>query len=191
MIEVIKGLVTNKDENSLIIMLGGVGLKVWTTTHIIDKTDIGENINLITDLVLRETDVSLYGFEGERERNMFRNLMKVNGVGPKAALAILSTLSINEIYHAVQTKKYTIFTPVPRIGKKTAQKLILNLSDKLDMDEGLTIDPGVATVNSDLLEALVGLGYSVVEAQAAIQTIPEQTAEDLEIRLRIALQYFS
>jgi len=191
MIEQIKGIVTAKGEKSLTILVGGVGLRVWTTNEIISKAQHGETIQLITELILRETEINLFGFDEERARNMFRNLLKVNGVGPKAAMAVLSTLSLREIYSAIKSKNYNVLTTVAGIGKKTAQKIILYLQDSIEIDNDFQIDPTIATVNADLLDALVGLGYSVVEAQSCIQSLPEDTPQDLEIRLRIALQYFS
>jgi len=157
----------------------------------VSNTKIGNVVHLHTDLVLRETEINLHGFENIEERDMFRALLKVSGIGPKAAMAIVSTLPLPEIYQAIQSKDFNRFTQVPGIGKKTAQKLILFLQDSTIIEQGIHIDPQVATVNSDLLEALVGLGYSVVEAQSCIQSLPVDAPEDLENRLRIALQYFS
>ena len=191
MIEIIKGIVFEIDEKSLTILLGGMGIKIWTTNFILSKTKVGENIQLVTDLVLRETEINLYGFEDARERNMFRALLKVSGIGPKAAMAIISTLTLPEINHAIQTKNYDRFSQVPGIGKKTAQKLILFLQDSPEFDKNFQMDPSIASVNSDLLEALVGLGYSVVEAQSCIQSLPEDIPDDLESKLRVALQHFS
>lgn len=190
MIEIIKGTVASKGEKSLTLMVGGIGLRIWTTNRILANIKVGDLTRLETDLILRETEISLYGFEEDRERDMFRTLLKVNGIGPKAGLAILSTLPIKEIYRAIQAKDYKYFTSVPGIGTKTAQKLILYLQDSIDFGEEDGMDPTVATIHSDLLEALVALGYSVVEAQSAIQSIPQDTPEDLEDRLRAALQHF-
>ena len=191
MIEQIKGIVSAKGEKSVTVLVGGVGLRVWTTNEIISNAQHGETIQLITELILRETEINLFGFDDERARNMFRSLLKVNGVGPKAAMAVLSTLSLREIYSAIKSKNYNVLTTVAGIGKKTAQKIILYLQDSIEIDNDFQIDPTIATVNADLLDALVGLGYSVVEAQSCIQSLPEDTPQDLEIRLRIALQYFS
>ena len=191
MIEQIKGIVVEKAEKSLTILLGGIGLKIWTTNQVLSHAQIGENIQLVTELVLRETEINLYGFENEHGRNMFRVLLKISGIGPKAAMAIISTLAVQEIYRAIQTKDFNQFTQVPGIGKKTAQKIILFLQDSPEIDRDFQIDPTVMSINADLLEALVGLGYSVVEAQSCIQSLPEDTPIDLETRLRIALQYFS
>ena len=191
MIEQIKGIVSAKGEKSVTVLVGGVGLRVWTTNEIISNAQHGETIQLITELILRETEINLFGFDDEQARKMFRNLLKVNGVGPKAAMAVLSTLSLREIYSAIKSINFNALTTVAGIGKKTAQKIILYLQDSIEIDNDFQIDPTIATVNADLLDALVGLGYSVVEAQSCIQSLPEDTPQDLEIRLRIALQYFS
>jgi Holliday junction DNA helicase RuvA len=191
MIDEIKGLISKIDEKSLTVLVGGIGLKIWTTTNVVNQSRVGEQIHLATDLVLRETEISLYGFLTASDRDMFRTLIKVNGVGPKAAISILSTMPIATIYNAIRSKDFHYFTQVPGIGSKTAQKLILYLQDSLQLPDVMQLDPDTASVNADLLEALVGLGYSVVEAQSCIQHIPENTPDDLESRLRIALQYFS
>jgi len=191
MVEKVKGIVAETGDKFLIVMLGGIGIKVWATDRMVSNTKIGNVVHLHTDLVLRETEINLHGFENIEERDMFRALLKVSGIGPKAAMAIVSTLPLPEIYQAIQSKDFNRFTQVPGIGKKTAQKLILFLQDSTIIEQGIHIDPQVATVNSDLLEALVGLGYSVVEAQSCIQSLPVDAPEDLENRLRIALQYFS
>jgi holliday junction DNA helicase RuvA len=191
MIDIIKGIVFAIDEKSITVLIGGVGINIWTTNMVLSKSKVGESIQLVTDLVLRETEISLYGFENTHERNMFRALLKVSGVGPKAAMAIVSTLTLSEIISAIQTNNSDRFTQVPGIGKKTAQKLILYLQDSFDFDNDIQVDPSIASINSDLLEALVGLGYSVIEAQSCIQSLPADTPDDLESKLRIALQHFS
>ena len=140
---------------------------------------------------MRETEISLYGFDNAQERNMYRALLKVNGIGPKAAMAIISALTLSEINNAIQTNNSDRFARVPGIGKKTAQKLILFLQDSLDFENVIQLDPTTASINSDLMEALVGLGYSVIEAQSCIQSLPADTPDDLESKLRIALQHFS
>jgi Holliday junction DNA helicase RuvA len=191
MIEIIKGTVVERDDKSVTVLIGGMGIRVWTTNKVVSKTQVGENIQLFTDLNLRETEISLYGFDNAQERNMYRALLKVNGVGPKAAMAIISALTLSEINNAIQTNNSDRFARVPGIGKKTAQKLILFLQDSLDFENVIQLDPTTASINSDLMEALVGLGYSVIEAQSCIQSLPADTPDDLESKLRIALQHFS
>ena len=191
MIEEIRGEVSYLYEKSLVALNNGFGLRVWTTPSVLDNLKIGDRVHLFTDLILRETEISLYGFEDVQSRDMFRMLIKVNGVGPKAALAILSAMSVNQICSAVNLKDHKLFSLVPGIGSKTSQKLLIYLQDVLEMPEGITDVSAFSSVNSDLMDALVGLGYSVVEAQSCIQQIPKDAPEDLESRLRIALQYFS
>lgn len=191
MIEIIKGKVVGKGELYLILQNGGIGLKVWTPVSVSSSIDVGEIAQLYTDLVLRENDINLYGFTEAKARDMFRNLIKVNGVGPKAALSVLSFHSVLNIYQAVHLKDFQQFVRVPGIGNKTAQKIILYLHDKLEpILEGMQFDQD-GNVDSELIEALVGLGYSVVEAQASIQSLPKDCPDELGEKLRLALKYFS
>ncbi len=191
MIEILKGKIVGKGESYLILQNGGIGLKVWTPVSVSSATNVGEIVQLYTDLVLRENDINLYGFVDAKARDMFRSLIKVNGVGPKAALSVLSFHNVLDVYQAVHFKDYQQFVRVPGIGNKTAQKIILYLYDKLEpILEGMQFDHN-GNVDSELIEALVGLGYSVVEAQASMQSIPEDCPDELEEKLRLALKYFS
>ena len=191
MIELIKGEVVEKGDSFLILQVGGIGLKIWTTNSISADFEKGEIANLFTDLILRENDVNLYGFHDAKMRDLFRIFITVNGVGPKAALSILSSLSIQNIYQAVHNKDFQPFLLAPGVGNKTAQKIILYLQDKLDPSMiGLQSD-NIEDLDTDLLDALVSLGYSVVEAQTCIQSLPKDAPKILEEKLRLALNYFS
>lgn len=191
MIASIKGEVIRKGENHVVIQVGGVGISVHVPEMLILRTEIGSHLNLCTNLVVREDNLSLYGFEDQRESELFNYLIKVNGIGPRLALAILSTLSVDMVYQAVISKTPAVFNQVPGIGDKTSQKIILYLYDRLKAQIDKGIVTGVRDLNRDLLDALVGLGYSVVEAQTAIQALPEDAPEGLEERLRLTLSYFS
>jgi holliday junction DNA helicase RuvA len=191
MIEIIKGEIVGKGDSFLILQTGGVGLKVWTTNSIASDFNKNEIANLYTDLILRENDVSLYGFLDIGTRNLFRILIKVNGVGPKAALSILSSLSLQNIYQAIQKKDFQPFLLAPGVGNKTAQKIVLHLQDKLDSNLINFQLESIDDLDTDLLDALVGLGYSVVEGQACIQSLPKDAPIELEEKLRLALKYFS
>jgi len=191
MIASIKGEIKEKDEGSLVIEIGGIGLKVFAAQRICSSFNPGEHISLFTYLVVREDNLSLFGFEDQEERELFQQLIKVSGVGPRTAMAILSTLSVEKIYQAVIEEKPVLFNQVPGIGSKTAQKLVLLLKDKLK-ETGRNINlTSIRDIHMELLDALTGLGYSIVEAQAAIQSLPKDTPEELEAQLRMALQYFS
>jgi len=148
-------------------------------------------IFLFTCLVVREDSLTLYGFETKDEKDLFLLLLSVNGVGPRLALAILSTLTTETIRRAVLSEQAEVFSRVPGIGKKTAQKILLQLQDRIPVTEGLEAVVGMTDIDSEVLAALTTLGYSVVESQAALQSIPRDTPQEIEIRLRLALQYFA
>lgn len=191
MIASIKGDVIAKEDNSLIVQNSGIGLRVYVPAPLQSNTEINRPITLFTHLVVREDNLSLYGFEKVEERDLFIELVKVSGIGPRIALSILSTLPVPMIYQAVISEKPEIFSRVPGIGSKTAQKMILYLHDRLKEEYNMEELAGFPTVAVELVDALTSLGYSVVEAQAAIQSIPKDAPEDIEERLRIALQYFT
>ena len=115
----------------------------------------------------------------------------MNGIGPKTALAIISNLSVDAIINAILSNHDDIFCQVPGIGKKTAQKIVLFMHDKVDNMVTKEAILGYKDINSEVMDALVSLGYSISEAQSAIQSIPKNTPDDIENRLRVALQFFS
>ena len=190
MIASIRGQVISRAEDSLVIEVGGVGFLVHAAPAFCRTTEVGENVFLHTYLVVREDALNLYGFETEELRNFFILLLGVNGVGPRISLSIVSTLSMDVIRKAVLSEQADAFARVPGVGKKTAQKILLHLQGKVGGElSGLaaqTID-----VDAEVLDALTGLGYSVIEAQAALQSLPRDTPADVETRIRLALQYFS
>ena len=191
MISTLSGRVFEVNKDHLVIELGGVGLQVYVSKHVIDKMHPGEMIFLFTCLVVREDSLTLYGFETKDEKDLFLLLLSVNGVGPRLALAILSTLTTETIRRAVLSEQAEVFSRVPGIGKKTAQKILLQLQDRIPVTEGLEAVVGMTDIDSEVLAALTTLGYSVVESQAALQSIPRDTPQEIEIRLRLALQYFT
>jgi Holliday junction DNA helicase RuvA len=173
------------------VEVGGVGFLVYAPAALCRQAHIRERIHLYTYLVVREDALSLYGFPSGEDRDFFVLLLGANGVGPRTALATLSVLTVDAIRRAVLSEQPDVFARVPGVGRKTAQKIILQLQGKVGKGEGLEGVAGIADLESELIEALTGLGYSIVEAQAAIQAIPRDAPTDLETRLRLALQYFS
>lgn len=194
MIASIEGEVIGIGDSFIVVRVGGgVGMQIFTPTPLRARLRMMERIFLHTHLIVREDLLALYGFDNEQEREYFNLLLGVNGVGPRLALSVLSTLSIDAIRRAVASEQSEVFARVPGVGKRTAQKILLHLQDKIKSGDFLDL-PGanVAGIDEAVLEALTTLGYSVVEAQTAIQSIPRDTSqEDVEERLRIALQYFS
>jgi Holliday junction DNA helicase RuvA len=191
MIDMLTGQVAAITNQYLVLTVGGVGLRVNVPTTIRDVvTGPGHVLTLYTHLVVREDDLSLYGFADQDERALFETLLKVSGIGPRIALAIISTLTVERLKNAVAREEPEVLTRVPGIGKKLAQKLILELKDKLAIDH-VTGLAAISDIDTDVLAALTSLGYSVVEAQTAIQAIPRDAPNDVEERVRLALQYFA
>lgn len=133
----------------------------------------------------------LYGFDTSEGREFFELLLSVDGIGPKSALSILSVMNPDAIRRAVFNEQAEVFTRVPGVGKKTSQKILLYLQDRIKAVEGFEPMATMTDVDTEVLSALTGLGYSVVEAQAALQSIPRDTPADVETRLRATLQYFT
>ncbi len=191
MIANIQGQIFQFGEDFLIVEVGGIGYQVFVTNFLVHSMRRGENVSLFTHLVVREDSLTLFGFLEQEEVTLFKQLIKVNGVGPRLALETLSTHSPDIIKRAVLNKQEEIFSQVAGIGKKTAQKILLTLEDRITFSDEMVISPEGAGLNAEIQEALLTLGYSVLEAQAAIQTIADDAPMDLEKRLTIALRFFS
>ncbi len=191
MIGYLEGRVAAKEADRLLIMAGPVGLWVTVPRPLWEQAAVGDTWAGPTHLVVREDALTLYGFATAEERDLFVTLLSVNGVGPRLALSILSALTPAAIRRAVFQEQPEIFHRVPGVGRKTAQKILLHLQDRLRPDETLGEVAALAEVDAAVLDALVALGYSVVEAQAALQSLPKEAPPDVEERLRLALQYFS
>ena len=191
MIASLQGRIQEVLPDSVIINVGGVGLQVYIPAPVRDRSKTGENVFLHTQMIVREDAITLYGFATKEERDYFNLLVSVNGVGPRLGLAALSSLSTDAMRRAVFHEQAEIFSQVPGIGMKTAQKILLQLQDRIPAEPGLERVETISETDSEVLNALTALGYSVVEAQAALQSIPNEAPEEVETRLRIALQYFS
>jgi len=190
MIATLRGEVSQIEENALILEVGGVGLRVLVPAPLRTKAKTGEKIFLFTHLQVREDALTLYGFESQADRELFNILLGVDGVGPKVALSVLSTMTLDAIQRAVFADEPEVLSRVPGVGKKTAQKMGIHLKDKLKPSDTLSQVASMSDKDSEVLAALTALGYSIVEAQAAIQSIPKDASDDVEERLRLSLQYF-
>lgn len=187
MIACLHGTVEATGDDYVVLMVYGVGYKVFTP----NPYALAGDARLHTSLIVREDSLTLYGFDTTAEKDIFEILLKVNGVGPRMALAILSHTTVDNLRAAVFNERAEILTRVPGVGKKTAQKIVLELKDK--MGSGLDIAPVAVfdDINSDVIDTLVALGYSIVEAQSAIQALPREAPDSVEERVRLALQYFA
>lgn len=189
MIASISGKVIQLTKESVIIDISGLGIEVFVPKTLLGETEAGDLLYLYTYMLVREDNISLYGFTSLEEKQLFLQFLAVGGIGPKLSLAILSSLSIDNIRSAILSEKPDYFSRVPGIGKKTAQKIIIQMQGKLPEGEGLGIR-SITDVDDAVVDALISLGYSVVEAQTALQSLPKGTTDDVETKLRIALQYF-
>ena len=191
MIATLRGEIIQVEEHAFIVEVGGVGLRVSVPAPLLARMQVGQGILLYTHLVVREDALNLYGFESQAERELFALLLGVDGVGPKVSLAVLSTLSLDAIQHAVIAEQSEVLGRVPGVGKKTAQKIVLYLQDRLKPSDSLSKLAAFSDRDEQVLAALTALGYSVIEAQTAIQALPREAPDDVEERLRLALQSFT
>ena len=178
MIGRLSGVLLEKNPPQLLLDVQGVAYEVdvpMSTFYNLPNT--GDRITLFTHMVVREDAHLLYGFGTESERRAFRQLLKVNGIGAKIALAVLSGLSVGELGQAITLQESGRLTRIPGIGKKTAERILLELKDKLGAE--LTHAVGInrpAPASSDILNALLALGYSDREAVSAVKQLPDGVA---------------
>jgi len=190
MIATLRGEISQIEDTALIVEVGGVGLRVFVPAPLRASAKAGEMIFLFTHFVVREDAFLLYGFESQSDRELFHILLGVDGVGPKVALSVLSTMTLDAIQRAVFGDEPDVSSRVPGVGKKTAQKMALHLKDKLKPVDSLSKLAAISDTDAEVIAALTALGYSVVEAQAALQFIPKDAPDDTGERLRLALGYF-
>lgn len=194
MIASVRGTLIAIAADHAVIETGGVGWMIYAPRQVLAALgDVGTEARLFTYLLVREDALTLYGFESVEQRQLFETLLSVTGVGPQAALNLLSSGTTDELRLAIATGDVARLARTPRIGKKLAERLVLELKGKLDI-KGLSAAPGVspavAAANAELSEMLVSLGFSSAEAATAIAALPPDAPLDLEERLRLALRYF-
>ncbi|MBK6328827.1 MAG: Holliday junction branch migration protein RuvA [Chloroflexi bacterium] len=189
MIASLSGTIQFIGPDHLVIKVGGVGVRVFVPKTVLeDVGGVGRSIMLHTHLIVREQDLSLYGFESTEDLQLFEVLLTVNGVGPKVALAILSTLSPELLKSAIMREETAVLQRVPGIGKKTAERMMFQLRDKLDLSQASSNMPLVADIDADVIDILTSLGFSIVEAQSALQKLPREV-KNVDERVQLALQY--
>ncbi len=187
MIARVQGRVVDKRDGVLVVDVGGVGVAVNVPTPLAAQTPLDEVVLLYTHLHVRENELSLYGFGTQEERDLFHLLLGVSGVGPRLALTLISALGSVAVRQAILQEEPALLSRVSGVGKKTAQKIVLELKDKVSAPEGvMKVASTLHAVDAEVIDALVALGYSVVEAQGAVQGLPEDVT-DVGERLRLAL----
>lgn len=195
MIASLRGKLQYIGADYVVVESGGIGFQVFAPRSVLSTVGtIGDPVFLYTTLIVREDALSLYGFATMEQRSLFELLLTVTGVGPKAALSLLSVGDLDDIRIAIAQGDTARLARAPGIGKKTAERIALELKGKLDLT-GLPVpqsgaSSAVSALNRDLTDLLINLGYSQSEAAAAIAALPADAPEDLEERLRLALRYF-
>ena len=194
MISSLRGRIASKTPPLLVIDVGGVGYEVEAPmSTFFHLPAVGEEVHLLTHLVVREDAHVLYGFATEEERRLFRSLIKVSGVGPKIALALLSGISVEGFVHCVQNQDVSALTRVPGIGRKTAERLLVEMRDRLSGGElvpGVAAAAGLAPASNAEAEAfgaLIALGYKPAEATRLLKAAGPGTHSTEEL-IRRALQ---
>lgn len=191
MIGRLSGVLLDKTPPQVVVDVGGIGYEVDVPmSTFYDLPAAGERIALLTHLVVREDAHLLYGFLRPAERDAFRQLIRISGIGPRTALAVLSGLSVDDLAHAVAAQEAGRLIKVPGIGKKTAERLLLELKDKLVAADGPATRAGPGRdAQLDIVRALIALGYSERESQAATRQVPPGTT--LSDGIRHALKHLS
>jgi len=188
MIATLEGILEYRGDDSIIINVGGVGFRVYTPGSTLSQLGaVKGKVFLYTHLHVREDNISLYGFASSQELALFKNLISVSGVGSKAALALLSALSPEQIVRAITSGDTDLLSQTPGIGKKLASRLVVELRGKLEREWKEVALP-LASENADVIAALTGLGYSLAEATKAISKLPDSKGLSLEEKIKMALQ---
>jgi Holliday junction DNA helicase RuvA len=192
MYEYISGTLVNTHINTAIIDVNGIGYKIFTTQHSQKQTSVGENAKFYTHLHVREDIFDIYGFATKEERTTFEMLLSISGVGPKAALNVLSTLTPTELALAIASEDSKAITKVNGVGSKMASRIVLELKDKITKEfetssvKSFNITPINSTAN-DAVSALMVLGYSADEAGKAVDGIEAATTEEIVLKALVKL----
>ncbi|MGP8079218.1 MAG: Holliday junction branch migration protein RuvA [Dehalococcoidales bacterium] len=190
MIASLQGIIDAVSTDGMIVNVNGVGFKVGVPTSVLSESGVvGREIKLFTHLHVREDDWSLYGFASIDELKLFETLISVSGLGPKTAMGMLSAMSADQVAMAIASGSVEMLTTIPGIGKKTADRLILELKDKVGGVMISTPTGRAAQENADVIATLVSLGYSGPETARAVNALPAGRKLSLEEKVKLALQY--
>ena len=202
MIAFVRGTAVDMTENSVIVEAGGIGYEIYMTGTDLSQIHMGEEVKIHTYFNVREDAMQLYGFRSKDDLQMFKLLLGVNGVGPKAAVGVLAGITADELRFAILSDDVKTLSKAPGIGKKTAQKLILELKDKLKLEDAFELKlaheqekavAGLGEISDgrqEAVEALVALGYSSTDALRAVRKVTDVAPDDVEGLLKAALKNF-
>jgi len=195
MIAEIKGTVVSREKDALVVMTGGLGLEVHVPSRLLQSAGTGDALELHTRLLVRDDGWHLYGFQTREERNVFDLLLTVKGIGPKLAMGVLSAISPEEFYHAVVSQNEKLLTSLPGVGRKTAERIMVELRDRIGLSQRKDTEKSVTgeDVFGEAIEALLALGYGWQEAKDALDRVLWERSGslarvDLETLLKEALR---
>jgi Holliday junction DNA helicase RuvA len=192
MIVALEGILETRGIDSVVVKVGPLSLLVSVPGSTLSRLGtIGDNVHLHTHLYVREDIIAMYGFASADELALFQNLISVSGIGPKAALAFLSTLNVEQLASAIVSGNVDLLTQVPGIGKKMAGRVVLELKGKLEKGWAGAVTPALTPEDADVVAALTTLGYSLKEATQAVAGLPNVEKLDLEEKVRLALRQLS
>ena len=202
MIAFVRGTAVDMTENSVIVEAGGIGYEIYMTGTDLSQIHMGEEVKIHTYFNVREDAMQLYGFRSKDDLQMFKLLLGVNGVGPKAAVGVLAGITADELRFAILSDDVKTLSKAPGIGKKTAQKLILELKDKMKLEDAFELKlaheqekavAGLGEISDgrqEAVEALVALGYSSTDALRAVRKVTDVAPDDVEGLLKAELKNF-
>ena len=191
MIASLHGKLESLGSDGAVINVGGIGFKVQMPAGVLSNLGApGTEVNVHTHTHVREDNISLYGFSSSEELWLFETLIGVSGLGPKLALTMLSALTPEQITTAIATSSTDVLELVPGIGKKVANRIVLELKEKIGAGWIITPAAEAAQENADVLAALTSLGYSAAETVKAVATLPSDSNLTTEDKIKLALQYF-
>ena len=186
LISYIKGKLTYKEESFIVVECNGIGYKIFVSSATLSSLKESEDIMIYTFMNVKEDNIALFGFLTQKEQAMFHQLLSVSGIGPKGALAFLSDMTPQEIVLAILSEDVKTLSKTPGVGKKTAQRLILELKDKVKIEEATTLEPvemieQETNEKGEAIQALIALGYSKSEAIQAVNACYQEglTVEEI------------
>ena len=189
MIVAIEGKLESRGIDSIVVKVGPLSLLISIPGSTLSRLGTaGDKVRLHTHLYVREDNIAMYGFASADELALFQNLITVSGIGPKAALAFLSTLNVEQLASAIVGGNEALLTQVPGIGKKMAGRVVLELKGKLEKGWAGVVTPALSPDDTDVVAALTALGYSLKEATQAVAGLPNAEKLNLEEKVRLALR---
>jgi Holliday junction DNA helicase RuvA len=189
MIIALEGILESRGLDVAVVRIGSLSLEVRVPSSTLSRLGaVGDRVYVHTHLYLREDNIAIYGFASAEELGLFKHLISVSGIGPKAALGLLSMFSPDQLASAIISGNVDLISQVPGIGKKTAGRIVLELKGKLEKGWGEIVVPALVQEDADVVAALTSLGYSLREATQAVSSLPASKDMDLEERVRLALQ---